>query len=102
MRRVLIGFAGAALALTLFLASPSSAADQLLNVNTATAAELTSLSGIGPAKAQSIVEYREKNGEFKTVDDLRLVRGIGDRMLEQLRSQVTVGDPKPAPHEEGR
>jgi competence protein ComEA len=62
-----------------------------ININTASAAELTTIKGVGPAKAQSIIEYREKNGTFKSVDDLKLVRGIGDKMLEQLRPQVTVG-----------
>lgn len=68
-----------------------------LNVNTASAAELASLKGIGPAKAQAIVEHRDKNGQFKSVDDLKLVRGIGDKMLEQLRAQVTVGGANGAP-----
>jgi competence protein ComEA len=78
-----------------------------ININTASATELTTIKGVGPAKAQSIIEYREKNGAFKTVDDLKLVRGIGDKMLEQLRPQVTVGGntkeaPKPAPQEAAR
>jgi competence protein ComEA len=61
-----------------------------VNLNTATATELAGLKGIGPAKAQAIVEHREKNGQFKSIDDLKLVRGIGDKMLEQLRPQLTV------------
>ena len=62
-----------------------------VNVNTASAAELATLKGIGQSKAQAIVEHRDKNGQFRSVDDLQLVRGIGDKMLEQLRPQVTVG-----------
>jgi competence protein ComEA len=78
-----------------------------ININTASAAELATIKGVGPAKAQTIIEYREKNGTFKTVDDLKLVRGIGDKMLEQLRPQVTVGATtseaaKPAPREAAR
>jgi competence protein ComEA len=83
-----------------------------ININTATVAELTTINGVGPAKAQSIIDYREKNGTFKTVDDLKLVRGIGDKMLEQLRPQVTVdgnaggnaneAPAKPAPQEAAR
>ena len=65
---------------------------QPVNVNTASAVELAAIKGIGPAKAQAIVEHREKNGAFKSVDDLKQVRGIGDKMLEQLRTLVTVGE----------
>ena len=91
---------GVLAALLLFAAARAGAIDTPVNINTASAAELASLSGIGPSKAEAIVEHREKNGQFKTVDDLKLVRGIGDKMLEQLRPQVTVdgkgSQPKPA------
>ena len=62
-----------------------------VNINTATVTELTSLKGIGDAKAQAIISHREKNGAFKSVDDLRAVAGIGDKLVEQLRPQVTLG-----------
>lgn len=78
-------------ALALCAASPLFAGSTPLDINTASAAELATLKGIGPAKAQAIVEHRDKNGQFSSVDDLRLVRGVGDKMLEQLRPQVTVG-----------
>jgi len=73
---------------------------KLVNINTASADELATAKGIGEAKAKAIVEYREKNGPFKSVDDLRQVRGIGDQVLAKLRPQVTVGDGAraPAPH----
>jgi competence protein ComEA len=83
-------------ALALCAAAPVFAGTTPLNINTASAAELASLKGIGPAKAQAIVEHRDKNGQFKSVDDLKLVRGVGDKMLEQLRPQVTVGGGAPA------
>ena len=73
------------------------AESQPLDVNAASATELTSLTGIGPAKAQAIVEYRETNGAFESVDELKMVRGIGDKLLEQLRPQVTVGSEGNAP-----
>jgi competence protein ComEA len=63
-----------------------------INVNTATAAELATMKGIGDAKAKAIVDYRQKNGPFKTVDDLKNVSGIGDKMLSNLRPQVTVSE----------
>ncbi len=97
MRRVPKVVLGVLLGALLAVAAQRATAEtQPINVNTASAAELTSIQGIGPAKAQAIIDHREKNGPFKTVDDLKLVRGIGDKMLEQLRSQVTVGQAAPA------
>jgi len=72
------------------------ATDTQINVNTASASELASLKGIGEVKARAIVEHREKNGPFKSVDALKDVPGIGDKMLEALRPQVTVGAAPPA------
>lgn len=97
IRRTLVALLGA---LALCVTQPALAETGPLNLNTATAAELASLKGIGPAKAQAIVEHRDKNGQFKSVDDLKLVHGVGDKMLEQLRPQVTVGAavPAAAPH----
>lgn len=53
------------------------------------------LKGIGPAKAKAIVEYREKNGAFKNVDDLLKVKGIGAKMLEQNRDSITIASVAP-------
>jgi competence protein ComEA len=63
----------------------------LVNVNTADEAQLTSLKGIGPTKAKAIIQYRQEHGPFKTVDDLKKVRGIGDKTLASLKPFVTVG-----------
>jgi competence protein ComEA len=63
-----------------------------VNLNTATVAELDALKGVGPGKAKAIVEYREKNGPFKSVDDLTLVKGFGEKSIEKLRPDLTVGD----------
>jgi competence protein ComEA len=61
-----------------------------VNVNTATAAELESLPGVGPATAAAIVDDRTRNGPFASVDDLERVPGIGPSKLAALRQQVTV------------
>jgi competence protein ComEA len=63
---------------------------QPLNINTASAAELTALPGIGPAKAAAIVEQRQQQ-PFSSVADLTRVQGIGERTLEQLRHRISVG-----------
>jgi competence protein ComEA len=77
-----------------------------VNVNTADAATLArELDGIGPVKAQAIVEYRQKNGPYRSADDLLKVQGIGQRVLEQNRAnirldkagQAPAASPKPAP-----
>ena len=65
----------------------------LININTATASQLTALNGIGESKAAAIVEYREQHGDFGSVDELLNVPGIGEKILEGLRDQVTVGAP---------
>jgi competence protein ComEA len=62
----------------------------LININSASATELESLSGIGEVLAATIVEYRDQNGPFATVDDLMDVSGIGPATLEEIRDQVTV------------
>lgn len=56
-----------------------------LDINSASAAELESLPGIGAKKAQLIVEYRDKIGKFTTVQDLSMVKGIGDKMVTRLQ-----------------
>jgi competence protein ComEA len=69
-----------------------------VNVNTADAATLASeLDGIGPAKAQAIVEYRQQNGPFRSADDLLKVQGIGERVLEQNRGNIRVDKSAAAP-----
>ena len=65
-----------------------------LNLNTATKDELVALSGIGPAKAQAILDYRTQHGGFKSVDELKDVKGIGARRFEKLKPELTVA---PAP-----
>ena len=61
-----------------------------VNINTATEAELDSLPGVGPAKAKAIVEYRKANGNFKSLEDIKNVKGIGDKTYEDLKSQISL------------
>lgn len=59
-----------------------------LDINRASAVELDELKGIGPAKAEAIVEYREVNGRFQSVEDLRLVKGIGPKILQGMKDSI--------------
>lgn len=63
---------------------------QGVNVNQADAAELQTINGIGPAKAEAIIAYREEHGEFQQIEDLRNISGFGEKTIERLKSQLTV------------
>ena len=65
-----------------------------INLNTATQAQLESLPGIGPGAAQRILEYRQKNGNFKKIEDLMNVKGIGEKSFLKLKPLVTVAADK--------
>src|SRR6185295_6567711 len=67
----------------------------IVNLNTATAAELEVLPGIGPKVAARIVEYRQKKGPFKKIEELMNVQGIGEKSFLKLRAQLTVAPVKP-------
>jgi len=79
-----------ALALSLASAGAAVAAETKVDINTATAAELTELPGVGEALAQRIVEYREKQGPFTAPEQLMNVRGIGEKSFAKLRDRLTV------------
>ena len=73
----------------------STAAGAALNLNTATKDELVGLPGIGPAKAQAIVDYRNQHGPFRSIDELRKVKGIGEKLFNQIKPELNLGAPKP-------
>lgn len=66
-------------------------AGDLININTATLAELETLPGIGPSLGQNIIDYREANGPFETIEDIMKVSGIGEAKFRAIRDLITVG-----------
>jgi competence protein ComEA len=64
---------------------------ELININTASAAELDSLPGIGPTTAQKIIDYRTQNGPFVSTEDIINVSGIGPGTYERIKDLITVG-----------
>jgi competence protein ComEA len=77
-------------------AAKPAAAGTVVNINTATQAQLESLPGLGAKAAERILEYRQKNGLFKKVEDLMNVKGIGEKSFLKLKPLLSVTD-KPAP-----
>ena len=74
-------------------ASPESLAEKV-NLNKATVKELEEVKGLNPNKARSIVSYRKKNGDFKSVDDLKQVKGfkrMNEKTLKDIQDRLTVG-----------
>ena len=65
-----------------------------VNLNTATADQLTTIPGIGPKMAERIIEYRQKNGGFKKVEDLMNVSGVGEKSFLKMKPLITVTAPK--------
>lgn len=72
------------------VSSSSESVSGLININTAAAYELQRLNGIGEVKARAIIDYREQNGGFSSVDELINVKGIGEKTLEKIRADITV------------
>lgn len=69
-------------------------AGKVVNINTASVAELDGLPGIGAKTAALIVEYRQKNGPFKKIEELMNIRGVGEKNFLKLKDQVSVGNAK--------
>ncbi|MFH1822367.1 MAG: lamin tail domain-containing protein [Patescibacteria group bacterium] len=72
-------------------------AEGLININTATLEELDTLPGIGPSKAQAIIDYRNLNGPFQKIEDIMSVSGIGTATYENIMNLITVGDVSQTP-----
>jgi competence protein ComEA len=70
----------------------------LINLNTATAQQLDTLPGVGAKVAARIIEYRQKNGPFKKIEDLMNVRGIGEKNFLKIKDRLTVAPAKPVPN----
>ena len=64
--------------------------NEKININTATKEELQTISGIGEGKAQAIIEYREENGNFNSIEDILNVSGIGESIYEKIKDHITV------------
>ena len=62
----------------------------IVNINTADETELQKIRGVGPAIAKRIVDYREQNGKFQTIDEIKKVRGIGEKTFEKMKDNITV------------
>lgn len=78
----LLSFAG--------IASVDAKENEQININKATAKELLSLKGIGSKKANDIIVYREENGPYKEIEEIMQVKGIGNKMFEKIKNQITV------------
>jgi competence protein ComEA len=64
--------------------------DGIVDINKANREKLEVLSGVGPAMAQKIIEYREKNGGFKDINEIKMVSGIGDKMYEKIKEKIKI------------
>lgn len=70
--------------------TPKATKAGLININTATAAQLDELEGIGPSKAAAIIEYRKQHGGFKSISEINNVSGIGDKTYEGIKDRITI------------
>jgi len=76
-------------------AKPAATAAAPVNLNTATAEQLATIPGVGPKMAERIIEYRQKNGGFKKVEDLMNVSGVGEKSFLKMKPLITVTAGKP-------
>ena len=74
---------------------PTATAAAPVNLNTATAEQLATIPGVGPKMAERIIDYRQKNGGFKKIEDLMNVSGVGEKSFLKMKPLITVTAPKP-------
>lgn len=70
--------------------SSNDSKDGIININSASLSELQNINGIGEVKAQSIIDYREKSGGFKSIEDIKNVEGIGDKTFEKIKDKISI------------
>jgi competence protein ComEA len=68
----------------------ASGSAELININTANSETLQQLTGVGPSTAEKIIRYRTENGNFKTIEDIKNVSGIGEKTFEKFKNKITV------------
>ena len=78
---------------------PAASASAPVNLNTASVSEIATLPGVGPKAAERIVEYRQKNGGFKKIEELMNVKGIGEKSFLKLKPLITVTEKAGAPRQ---
>jgi comEA protein len=97
MKNLKLGVLAAAIVLVLVfqplfsLQAKAKSVDQKININTAQSVELQKLPRVGPAIAQRILDYRKENGNFKRIEDIMKVKGIGEKVFGQIKELITVG-----------
>ena len=73
---------------------PAPAATEVVNLNSATAAQIASLPGIGLKTAELVIQYRQKNGPFKKIEEIMNVRGVGEKSFLRIKDRLSVSAPK--------
>ena len=95
MKRWMLWFSLVALVMALVVGGGQTLAGEkatLININTADEATLVTLDQVGKTRAQAIIQYRQEHGPFKTVEEVKKVSGIGDKIFEAIKVKITVGN----------